>query len=157
VAGQAPFCTRSDVSTFGARADAIESAAAEVVRDTIQARTDWICSFLSQRQPGPFTAWDMSVRQACAIAVAWDIVSAPVGRNPEDDITQDPLYLRFKGIQDWLKQITAGGPMPAVTGTPGPIPAAPPGAAGAATNTSRGWQSGQPFRAGAFSGERDER
>lgn len=153
MAAQAPFCTRADISTFGARADAIEEAAPEVVDQTIQARTDWICSYLADRGQLPITAWDMAVRQACAIAVAWDLTSSPIGRNPEDVTEQDPLYLRFRRIEAWLEKIAAGGPLPVVTFTPAPVPAAAPGSAGAVTNASRGWQDAGAH-GGAFTGDR---
>ncbi len=154
---QAPFCTRADITTFGARAAAVDEAVVDVINQTIQARTDWICSYLGDRGQLPITAWDMSVRQACAIAVAWDLTAGPIGRHPEDVTENDPLYLRFKEIQRWLEKIAAGGTLPVVTFTPAPIPAGQAGAASAVTDRSRGWQSRSGFSGGAFSGERDER
>lgn len=157
MADQASFCTRAEVSTFGARADAIEPADIEVINSTIAARTAWICSYLADRVQLPIVAWGMDLRQACAIAVAWDLTAAPIGRNPEVNVVEaDPLYLRFKGVERWLDKIVAGGPMPVVTGTPGAIPDAPAGAARVVSNTSRGWQDFGDH-GGAFSGGRGGR
>lgn len=156
MADQAPFCTRPDIGTFGARADAIDRADVDVIDATISARTAWICSFLGQRVGLPIIAWGADVTQACAIAVAWDLTSAPIGRNPEVSVQDDPLYLRFRGIERWLEQIAKGGPMPAVPGTIAAVPAAPPGAARVVSNTSRGWQDFGDH-GGAFSGGRGGR
>jgi phage gp36-like protein len=157
MADQAPLCTRADIGQFGARTQALESADVEVQDNTILARSAWICSYLGDRVPLPLLVWGMDLRQACAIAVAWDLTSAPIGRNPEDVAENDPLYLRYKGIERWLEKIADGGPLPVVTGSPGVVGPAPIGSAIVGSNSSRGWQvfSDDSFDSGgAFSGGR---
>jgi len=156
MADQAPLCTREDLEDYGARADVLQKAPPERQDRTILARTGWVCSYLAERVQLPLTVWGEDIRQACAIAVVWDLTSGPIGRNPEALGEMDPLYLRYKGVERWLQAIADGGPMPMVVGTAAPIPPPNAGSAEVVTNTSRGWQDFGDH-GGAFSGSRGGR
>jgi phage gp36-like protein len=150
----AAYCTRPELSIWGAPAAAFASIEPDTQDEAIKAASDVINGYLEQRLNLPLISYGREIRRACAIIAAYDLISASRGRNPEEAGDRDPLYDRYKSIMDWLKQVAEGLPTTAV-GSPVPDPTVEiVGGASVSSNRQRGWQSDVGCFGGAFTGRR---
>lgn len=151
---QTSYCKRSDLSTFGTTADALEDVDPGVQDACILAASARIDGALKTHGNLPLVDWGMDITRAAAVLAAYDVIVASRGRNPEESGEPDPLLDRYKMVEKWLSDVADGLATTAVY-SPAPPPADPGSVGGAfiTSNTSRGWQS-TDGRGGAFSGRR---
>lgn len=150
------YCTRPELSLWGAPAAAFADIEPGDQDEAIKAASSVIDGYLKERLNLPLITFGRDIRRACAIIVAYDLISANRGRNPEEAGDRDPLYDRYKSVMDWLKQVGEGLPTSAV-GSPVADPVAVvAGTASVSSNCQRGWQNDTSTFGfgGAFTGRR---
>src|SRR3954462_10669195 len=147
------YCTRPELSTWGAPAAAFADIEPDTQDEAIKAASSLIDGYLKERLNLPLVDYGRDIKRACAIIAAYDLISASRGRNPEEAGDRDPLYDRYKSIMDWLKQVAEGMPTPAIGSPVGDPVTEIAGTASVSSNQQRGWQGDTTF-GGAFTGRR---
>lgn len=150
------YCTRPELSTWGAPAAAFADIEPDTQDEAIKGASSLIDGYLSEQLNLPLVSFGRDIRRACAIIAAYDLITASRGRNPEEAGDRDPLYGRYKSVIDWLKQV-ADGLQTSAVGSPVASPVTPSLAGPTVTsNCERGWQGDTSSFGfgGAFTGRR---
>lgn len=140
----AGYCTRTELTLWGAPSDAFTNLEPELQTTAIVGAASVIDGYLSARLTLPLISWGDDIRRACAIIATYDLIAATRGRNPEEAGDRDPIYDRYKETVAWLQGVAAGRVLvPTAVGQPSVTTKSVPVIL---SNESRGWQgAGGPF------------
>lgn len=129
------YCEIGEVGTLGINAEAIASIEPAAISTQIAATADLMDSALGDRFVLPLTAWDMAVKQCCAVLAGAALLRTR-GYNPESDPSVKETVDYWT---EWLDLVAKGERRPTVTdsGTK-PAPDGEYGAGGFVTSRGRG-------------------
>lgn len=151
------YCTVADLGRFGVNAQATEDLPVpENLTPAIEARSAFIDSYLNLKFTLPILVWGADLKECCAVLAAWDVISVR-GFKPDENPEDHPLRIRYEDMIKWLESIRDGELIPVVTdsdtgddGDSGGGMRAPQ----VGCNESRGYQSDDTTKTGAFQGRR---
>jgi phage gp36-like protein len=107
------YCTISELSKFGVRAEALRGISADDQQDAIDFASDKIDSYLGAQYTLPLINWESDLREACALIAVCNLlkVRGVNSSRPSDE----QLFLDRDAVIKWLEKIAAGNLAPRVT------------------------------------------
>lgn len=133
----ARYAEIDDLTKSGLNADLIEDIAEDVLNGLLEQRSRFADDYLGTRYKLPLTApFPPSLTLAVCQLVAWDVMTAVLGMNPEDAANANWRDRRDEALA-WLRDVAAGklSPVGIVDATPSTVE----GRVAIVTTAPRGW------------------